>query len=97
MIVNDNEIMVYLLIWLRQSLSGELGMHRLLCCERMLASIIIWPCWKALAHPYAGVSMVTVSQRRGFGFLLLRRCSLLVFAAPADCITLPSVCVHVRV
>lgn len=69
LIVNDNEIMVYLLIWLRQSLSGELGMHRLLCSKRLLASIIIWPRWKALAHPYAGVSMVTVSQRRGFGFL----------------------------
>lgn len=89
--------MVYLLIWLPQSLSGELGMHRLLHSEQLLASIIIWPRWKALAHPYAGVSMVTVSQRTGFGFLLLRRCSLLVFAAPADCITLTSVCVRVRV
>lgn len=89
--------MVHLLIWLRQRLSGELGMHRLLCSERLLASIIIWPHWKALAHPYASVSMVTVSQRRGFGSLLLCRCSLLVLAAPADCITLPSVCACVRV
>lgn len=97
MIVNVNEIMVYLAIWLRQSLSGELGMHRLLCSERLLASITIWPRWKALARPYASVSMVTVSQWRGFGFLLLRRCSLLVSAASADCITLPSVCDRVRV
>lgn len=89
--------MVYLLIWLRQSLSGELGMHSLLYSERLLASIIIWPRWRALAHPYASVSVVTVSQRRVFGFLLLRRCSLLVFAAPADCTTLQSVCVRVRV
>lgn len=96
MIVNDNGIMVYLLIWLQHNLSGELRMHSLLCSEQLLTSIIIWPHWKALAHPYADVSMVTVSQRRGFGILLLRRCSLLVFAAPTDCITLLSVCVYVR-
>ncbi len=97
LVVNDNEIMVYLLIWLRWSLSGGLGMHRLLQSERLLASIIIWPRWKAVAHPYAAAPMVTVSQRRGFGSGLLRRCSLLVFAAPADCITLPSICLCARV
>ena len=61
--------MVYFLIWLRHGLSSELSMHRMLWNERLLTSIIIWPCWKALAHPYAGVSMATVSQWRGFGFL----------------------------
>lgn len=68
-----------------KSLSGGWGMHRLRCCERLRASIIIWPRVKALAHPYAGAPMVTVSQWRGFGCVLLHRCSLLVSAAPADC------------
>lgn len=36
--------------------------------ELLRASIIIWPCWRAVSCPYAAVSMVVVSQRRGFGF-----------------------------
>lgn len=95
MIVDDDKILVCLLIWLQQSL-WWMGYTQTLCSKQLQASIIIWPCWRALAQPYASVSVVTVSQWRVFGSLLSCRCSLLVFAAPYNYTTLLSVSVSVQ-
>lgn len=90
LIVNVNEIMVYLLIWLWLPLSGELCMHRLLYSKWLRASIIIWPHWRALVHPHMLLCPWSLSPRREY----LTFCcfaDVLVFAAPADCTTLPSI------
>lgn len=62
-------------------------MHRVLRSERLLASIIIWPCWKALAHPYARVSMVTVPAEQDLAFWWFAD-------VPGLCSLLPLIALH---
>lgn len=92
--VTDDETLLYLLIWLLWSFSCELSVH-CVYSEMPLASIIIWPRWRAVSCPYAAASTVIVSQRRGFGFWcfadVLCSCLLLllielqsVYSSPSD-------------
>lgn len=92
--VTDDETLLYLLIWLLWSFSCELRVH-CVYSEMPLASIIIWPRWRAVSCPYAAASTVIVSQRRGFGFWgfadVLCSCLLLllielqsVYSSPSD-------------
>lgn len=95
--VTDDETLLYLLIWLLWSLSCELSVH-CVYSELPLASIIIWPRWRAVSCPYAAASTVIVSLRRGFGFWcfadVLCSCLLLLLIELRCSVYIPVLLMH---